>query len=176
MWESQPQKVIRQAVNEIRHKGDEVSQFIRQVDEVHFAQQQSRQRTRDLTKMAKDVYSDLPLDGLSDTEKAFILNYNGDVKEALGAIGLRATNSNKMEVLRNPQVRECKELIDSIYFAVNVPTSAEVIAQLGDIIRDPQAKHADKIAAAKLLMQKDGLLTNSDKNQPTVQVHIQQVL
>ena len=150
-----------------------VGAFLEQVDKVYKQQQQQRQQTRELTIIAADVYSSLPTEGLTDQEERFILNYAGDVKEAMKKAGMKPTTRNKLLLLKSPLVQECKQIIDSMLFSANVATSAEVCSTLSDILRDEVLKPSERIAAAKLLMQKDGLLKDPDKRGDTnVQINI----
>lgn len=171
-WTTVPEDLLDRALNDIRSRGDDVSRFIKDVDDVYFAQQQSRTMVKHITQRVSEIHSRLPLDGLTDQQKDFVMHYTGNVKEALVAAGIKPTNKNKLSILGDGQVKECKDMIDEVFFAINVPTAAELIYILGNIARDPGIKASERTAAVKLLMQKDGLLQSEERSGAQVVVQI----
>jgi hypothetical protein len=160
-WDHLPEDYQNRLARDYRLRGD-TGPYIKAVDQYYFELQQKRQEIKAITDVAADVYSSLPVEPLTETEKAFIYAYAGDIKEAMKMAGITPNKRNKLLLLKNPFVQECKGIIDRLVFAGNIVDTAEALSILSDIARDPDKRPVERMQALKLLLQQKGELTSSD--------------
>jgi len=145
-----------------------VGAYLDSVDRLYQQNQRHRTEMRELATIADDVYSALPIEGMTDDEKSFVANYAGDTKDAMVRAGLKPTARNKLLLLKSSKVQECKQILDALLFSSNFLSAAEALSLLADMARDDTLKPGERTTALKLLLQQQGELSGADDTKTAV--------
>ena len=109
-----------------------------------------------------ELLSILPIEGLKPVPTRILHNYTGNLlASVMKATGLsRRMASVKCHLLRKDnQFRLCLEVLDEAFERYGLLSTIQLREMLSDIASNNDVKTSDRIAAIRLLMQNEGMLT-----------------